>query len=329
MKFKKLIVLDKHTFSEKQQEELKKLAEKFEIYNDIPQTNQEIIKRIGNSDGVIVNWTSLGKEVFDACKDIKYIGVVATGYGWLDVPYAVKKDIVVTNVPAYSTESVAELVFGQLISLMRKTHEAETITRSGKFEQTGLQGRELQGKTIGIVGLGNIGKRVAEIAQAFGMNVIYWNRTRKPDFENKGIKYSDLEDLFRQSDIVTVHLASTPETRELVGEKHFSKLKERSIFVNMASGDVIDENALIKFLEKGKIKAIFDVYENHKPKETFIKNKNMLLTPEIGFFTEESLNRLNDIAIENARSYLEGKIQNKVATAIRQDEKEQEKIEDY
>lgn len=320
-------MLDKHTFSEKQQNELKKLAEKFVIYNDNPKTNEEIIKRIKDADAVIVNWTNLNKEVFDKCKNLKYLGVVATGYGWLDVPYAVKKEIVVTNVPGYSTESVSELVFGQIISLIRKTRDADALVRSGKFEQIGLQGKELQNKTIGIVGLGNIGKRVSEIAQAFKMNVIYWNRTRNSDYEKRGIKYSNLDDLFKRSDIVTIHIASTPETKKMINEKHFTEMKEGAVFINMAAGDVIDENALIRFLEKGKIKAILDVFENHKPKEGFIKSKNTLLSPEIGFFTEESINRLNDIAIKNARIYLEGKTQNKIALAVRYDEKEQEKIE--
>ncbi len=155
MKIRKLVVLDKNEFSEEQKEELRKLADQFVIFDDMPKEDSEAIKRIGDADAIIVCWYSVNKDILDSCPNLGYMGVAATGYEWLDADSAVQKGIVVTNVPAYATEAVSNYIFKQ------------------------LEGFDIENKTLGIIGLGNIGTRVAEIGKSRNMNVIYWNRTPK------------------------------------------------------------------------------------------------------------------------------------------------------
>jgi len=311
-KFQKLVVLDKVKMAKEQEKDIKSLAKEVAIYNDTAKNKAEVIKRIGNADAIITSWTDLDKEIFDACPNLKYLGIWATGYGWIDVKYANEKGVTVTNVPGYATESVAELVFGQLISLLRKTREADERVRQGKFEQEGLEGQELRGKTIGIIGLGRIGTRVAELAKAFGMNVIYFSRTRKPDSEKNEIKWSTLDELVKKADIITLHASSG---EELLSEKELDEMKDGAIVINFGIAGAVNEDALIKRVKNGKLFAIMDHYVGHKIKSGFIEQKSRtLLTPEIGFYTTQALSRLTQICIENAKSYLAGKVQNRVVS---------------
>lgn len=303
MKFKKLVVLDKIQMTQEQEKQIKALAEKVEVYNDTPNEN-EAIKRIANADAVLTSWTEITKKILESSK-LKYLGVWATGYSWIDVKTANEKGITVTNVPGYATESVAELVISQLISILRNTKQADERCRRGKFEQEGLLGEELKGKTIGIIGFGRIGSRVAELAKAFGMKVIYYSRTKK---ENDS-EFCTLQELLKKSDIVTIHASSGGE---ILGERELKLLKNGSIVINFGVAGAVNENALIKELEKGRLKAVLDHFENHKLKEGLVNSQNALLTPEIGFYTKQALEKLTDICINNAKSFLEGKVQNKV-----------------
>ncbi len=311
MKFKKLILLDKVTMQGNQENELRELAEETEIFRDNPKNKEEAIKRIGNSDAIITSWVDIDRKVIDSCPNLKYIGIWATGYSWIDVEYAKKKGIIVTNVPAYATESVAELVFGQLISLIRKTRQADEAARKGRHEFEKFMGEELKDKTLGIIGLGRIGTRVAEIANAFEMNVIYFSRTRKPEQESKGIRYEKLEDLVKKSDIITLHASSK---EELITPKLIEQTKQGAIVINMGVGRSVNEDVLIKNVNSGKIRAILDVYKDNKIDRGIrdATRKNTLLTPHIGFYTRQAIFRLTQTCTENARSYLEGKTKNKV-----------------
>jgi len=311
-KFQKLVVLDKVKMTKEQEKEIKSLAKEVAIYNDTAKNKAEVIKRIGDADAIITSWTDLDKKIFDACPNLKYLGIWATGYGWIDVKYANEKCMTVTNVPGYATESVAELVFGQLISLLRKTREADERVRQGKFEQEGLEGQELRGKTIGIIGFGRIGTRVAELAKAFGMNVIYFSRTRKPDCEKNGVKWCTLDELVKKADIITLHASSG---EELLSEKELDEMKDGAIVINFGIAGAVNEDALIKRVKNGKLYAIMDHYVGHKIKPGFIEQTSRtLLTPEIGFYTTQALSRLTQICIENAKSYLAGKVQNRVVS---------------
>jgi lactate dehydrogenase-like 2-hydroxyacid dehydrogenase len=310
-KFQRLVVLDKVDFFDEQLEELKKLAENVTVYEDTAKTKMDVIKRVGSADAVITSWTDLDIETIRAWPNVKYMGIWATGYSWIDVKAAIKQGITVTNVPGYAAEAVAELLFGQLISLLRNTEEADKRAREGKFDRAGLLGEELQGKTIGIIGLGRVGTRVAEIAKAFNMNVVYFSRTRKPEYEGDTIKYLELEQLLRVADIVTIH---TPGGAQTIGKKEIALLKNGAIVANLGVGGVIDEAALIEELQKGRLRAVMDNYEHHEIKTGFRKaHGNTILTPEIGFYTKQAVKRLTQICINNAKSYLEDKTQNKLA----------------
>lgn len=305
MKIKKIVIPDKNEMLQEQEREIMKLVDNVKIYNDIPKTDEEIIKRIGDADAILTSWITINKKIIDSCKNLKYIGVIATGYSWIDTKAAKEKGVVVTNVPAYATESVAELVICQIISMLRNTKEADFRCRKGKFMQEGLLGEEIKGKTIGIVGLGKIGSRVAELANAFGMSVIYNSKTEK----NENYQYCNLNDLLKKSDIITLH---TNSGDELIGEKELKLLKNGAIIVNFGVAGNINEDALIKELESGRLKAILDHYADHKIKAGFIESKNTLLTPEIGFYTKQALQILVNVSIDNLEGFLDGKIQNKV-----------------
>lgn len=311
MKFKKLVVLDKVTMQGSQEREFRELAEEIEIFKDNPESKKEAIKRIGKADAIITSWVEIDREALDSCPDLRYIGVWATGYSWIDTEHAKKKGIAVTNVPGYATDSVAELVFGQLISLLRKTRQADEEARRGKFEFEKFMGEELRGKTLGIIGLGRIGTRVAEIARAFEMDVIYFSRTRKPEQESQGIRYERLEELVKKSDIITLHAGSKGE---LITPELIEQTKPGALVINMGVGGAVNENALIGKVKSGKLRAALDVYKDHKIKKGMREapKENLILTPEIGFYTKQAIFRLTQACIENARSYLNGKIKNRV-----------------
>lgn len=311
MKFKKLVVLDKVTMQGSQERELKELAEETEIFKDNPKNKKEAIERIGKADAIITSWVDIDREVLDSCPNLKYIGVWATGYSWIDTEHAKKKGVTVTNVPGYATESVVELVFSQLISLLRKTRQADEAARKGKFEFEKFMGEELKGKILGIIGLGRIGTRVAEIAKAFGMDIIYFSRTRKPEQESKGIRYENLKDLVKKADIITLHASSG---ENLIIPELIKETKKGTIIINMGIGGAVNEEALMEGVKSGKLMAVLDVYKDHKIKESMREapRENIILTPEIGFYTKQAIFRLTQTCIENARSYLEGKTKNKV-----------------
>lgn len=310
MKFKKLVVLDKVDFFGDQEARLKSLADETVVYSDTPD-EEEAIKRIGDAEGIITSWTTITKKIIDSCPDLKYIGIYATGYSWIDVDHATERGITVTSVPGYATESVAEMVFGQLICLLRNSGKADRVCRQGKFERDGLEGEELKGKTLGIIGLGRIGTRVAEIGKAFGMNILYYSKERKIDVENSlGIMYGELDDLIKNSDVITIHSSSNDE---FLGEKELEKVKDSSIIINFGVAGAVNEDALIKELKSGRLKAIIDHFMDHKIKEGLIEAEdNSVLTPEIGYYTRQALYNLAQICIDNSRSYLEGRVQNKV-----------------
>jgi lactate dehydrogenase-like 2-hydroxyacid dehydrogenase len=315
MKFKKLVILDKVVMTKKQEEELRQLAEDIVIHKDSPESEEEAIERAKGADAIIVGWTILGKKFFDACSGIKYVGVWATGYDHVDVRYANQKGITVTNVPGFSTESVAEFIFGQLISFLRHSKEADEHVRKGGFEFSKFAGEELQGKTLGIIGLGDIGKRVAEIAKAFNMNVVYYSRTRKLDYEKKGVKYLELNDLLKSSDIITIHTALTKQTKNLISKEEFKKMKNGVILINMARGAIVNKEALLWAAKAGKLGGIIlDVYHDEpiQKDDPILRIDNSLLSPHIAFYTKQATNRKTKICVENAKSFLNGRVQNKI-----------------
>ena len=307
MKFNKLVMPDKNDMTLEQEKQIEELAKENKIYSDIPKTEEEIIKRIGDADAILTSWIDISKNVIDSCPNLKYIGVIATGYSWVDIKAAKEKWIAVTNVPGYATESVAEMVFCQLLSLIRKSREADKFIRdTGKFERDQFLGEELAGKTIGIIGLGRIGSRVAELANAFHMNVIYYSRKKK----NVPYEFFEkLDDMIPKCDVISIHSSSSDE---FLDATRLAKLHDGAIVINFGVAGCVNEDALIKELQSGRLKAALDHFVDHKIKKEFIESKNTILSPEIGYYTKQALEKLVQIAIDNAKSFLEGNVKNRV-----------------
>jgi D-3-phosphoglycerate dehydrogenase len=307
MKFNKIVIPDKNDITATQEEEIHSLAKEVKIYNDIPKTGDEIIKRIGDADAILTSWIDISKKIINSCPNLKYIGVIATGYSWIDIKAAKEKWIAVTNVPGYATESVAEIVFCQLLSLIRKSREADKFIRdTGKFERDQFLGEELAGKTIGIIGLGRIGSRVAEIANSFGMNVVYNSRKKKKvPFEF----FENIDDMIPKCDIISIHSSSSDE---FLNAKRLAKLHDGAVIINFGVAGCVNEEALAKELQSGRLKAVLDHFVDHKIKKEFIESKNTILSPEIGYYTKQALEKLVQIAIDNAKSFLKGNVKNRV-----------------
>lgn len=310
VKFNKLVMPDRNEINQEQRRRIGLLAEDVTVYGDVPKTEREIIRRIDGADAILTSWIDIDEKILSSCPNLKYIGVMATGYGWIDIKTAAQKGITVTNVPHYSTESVVELIVGNLIALMRHTLKADRDFRSNAGRTDVLCGDELRGKTIGIVGLGEIGGRLAELSSAFGMKVIYNSRTKK----KVPYEFCGLEELLRESEVVSVNFTLNRETKGLIGDKEFGMMKDNAIFVNFVHGDVVDEKAMLKRVKSGKIRVVLDDVQDKEVKKELTKmDDKVVLTPHIGFFTREAVASLADISIGNARSFLEGNAKNKVS----------------
>jgi D-3-phosphoglycerate dehydrogenase len=299
------------------QEKLKKefAANGHEIvfFSEKPETEEEITQRATHADVIVVSNLPLNKKILSACNKLKMISVAFAGVDHIDMDYCRKNQIMVCNAADYSIHSVAELAMGLIISLMRKFRWAENQLINEK-DREGFLGTELFGKTIGIIGLGRIGQKVAEFGKAFGCEVLAYNRTHK---NIPGVEIVSLERLLEESDIVTVHVPLTKETRHLLGEEEIARMKSTSILINTARGPVVDYNALAQALNEEKIAgAGIDVYEKEPPIEKshpLINSKNTILLPHIGFATKEAIDKRSDIVIDNIYSWLKGNPRNVIS----------------
>jgi glycerate dehydrogenase len=288
---------------------------KVEYYDVLPK--EEVAKVLVDTDIAVCNKTVFDKDLIDKCKKLKYIGVTATGYNNIDIAYAKEKGITVCNVPNYSTVDVAEHVFAFLFHYAKKIYAYDETVKSGDWIKSktfcyfNMPVMELSGKTMGIVGYGNIGKRVAEIASALGMNVLVYSRTKK----ESPYKFVDKETLFKCSDVVTLHCPLTEDTYRLINEETLSLMKPSSILINTSRGGVVDENALANALKNGKIKhALLDVLtvEPMRKDCPLIGVENVTFTPHIAWAPVECRQRLIEIVAENITAFINNKPQNVV-----------------
>ena len=278
---------------------------------------EEVAKVLVDTDIVVCNKTVFDKELIDKCKKLKYIGVTATGYNNIDIAYAKERGIVVCNVPAYSTVDVAEHVFAFLFHYAKKIYAYDETVKNGDWIKSktfcyfNMPVMELCGKTMGIIGYGNIGKRVAEIATALGMNVLVYSRTKK----ESPYKFVDKKTLFKCSDVITLHCPLTEDTNKLINEETLSLMKPTSILINTSRGGVIDENALANALKNNKIKhALLDVLTVEPMREDcpLIGLENVTFTPHIAWAPVECRQRLIEIVAENITAFINNKPQNVV-----------------
>lgn len=299
--------------SEKVKEKLKVLDCEIRIFEDKPKTEGEVLERCRDADIIVLVNTPLSAEIIEKTRP-KMIAVSFTGYDHVDIEKCRELGIIVSNVPEYSTHSVAELVFGLIITACRKIIECDKAVRESKGNK-GLMGNELYGKTLGVIGTGKIGSRVCELGLAFGMRVLAYSRTVKRLLEDKGVEYVALEELLKNSDVVSIHLPLNEKTRGLIGKRELSLLKDGAILVNAARGGIIELEALVEELKKGRIFACLDVFDIEPPLPSdhpLLKVDNTILTPHVGYFTKEALERRLDLTVENIKAFLDGKPINRV-----------------
>ena len=283
---------------------LSELGHNFTTYHDKPMSDLEKIERIKNQDIIMIANTPLSIDVLQTNKNIKYIAVAFTGLDHIPLEYCEENNIIVTNCSGYSTISVSEQAIGMTISLLRMIHNNNQLTKEGYTSALLGPGEEISGKTVGIIGLGKIGLKTANLFKAFGANVIYYSRTKKDvDFE-----YYSLDDLLKNSDIISIHIPSNNETINLLDKNKLNLLKKNSIFINTARGNIVDNNYLAQLLNNDKIKgAAIDVFDYEPPLKKdypLLNAKNILLTPHTAYLTKEALIRRANIEFDNVLKYL-------------------------
>lgn len=279
---------------------------------------EEVVERCNGAELVLTNKVVLDAEKLNLLPHLSYIGVLATGYNVVDLEVASRQSIVVTNIPAYSTNSVAQMVWAHILNITNRVGYYANENAQGRWAENkdfcyfDFTHTELAGKTMGIIGLGNTGMATARIAQAFGMNVVaYTSKSELP----KGMEKVSLDELFKSSDIISLHCPLTTETKGLVNNERLSMMKPSAILINTSRGPVVDESAVAEALNQDRIAAFgADVIsiEPAKADNPLLHAKNCFLTPHIAWATKEARQRLIDICAENVKAFLKGKPQNVV-----------------
>ena len=267
-----------------------------------------------NVEGIITIKTTVDKQLIEKYPNLKFIAVAFTGYDCVDLSICKQKNVSVFNVPAYSTNSVAELAVGLAISLLREIPTAINIVQSGKWNLK--PGLELSGKKIGILGTGEIGTTTAKYFKTFGCEIVGWSRSEREEFKKYGAYTNDLIEFFSSVDIVSVHLPLNELTKDIIGEKELSSMKSSAYIINVARGPIIDKNALYNILNEEKIAgAAIDVFDQEPLEATspFLQLSNIILTPHIAYKTEEALIRRAKITIGNIVHFIKGEPTNVVS----------------
>lgn len=294
---------------------LTKKGHELVVYKDRVEDVEVLKERASGSDILVIANMPLKGEVINSVENLKMISVAFTGVDHVDIKVCRERNIAVCNAAGYSTSSVAELTYGLIFSVLRNIVPLDKATREGKTKN-GYSQNDLSGKTIGIVGTGAIGIKVAEIAKAFGCKVLAYNRSKKAEVEALGAKYVSLEELLKESDVVSIHVPLKDDTRALINEEKIALMKSNAILINTARGAIIDNAALAKALEEGKIAgAGIDVFDMEPPipeDYSLLKAPNTVLAPHVGFATEEAMVRRAHITFNNIAKWLEGKPENLV-----------------
>ena len=315
----KIVILDGHSanpgdLSWKALEEFGELT----VYDRT--SKAEIVERTKDANAILTNKVALREEVLEKLPNLKYIGVLATGYNIIDTAAATARGITVCNVPAYSTSSVAQMVFAHILTITNRVEHYTAQIREGEWSRksdfcywdTPL--RELSGKTIGIVGLGDIGYRVACIAHYFGMDLYAFTSKNAPDLPEY-IRKTTMDGLLAASDILTLHCPLTASTRELIDESALERMKRGAILINTARGPLVNEQAVAAALQSGQLAAYgADVMCAEPPAadNPLLVQPNAYLTPHVAWASIEVRTRLVNIAVENMRAFVDGAPQNVV-----------------
>jgi len=268
----------------------------------------EYLRHLKSSD--IEGADALITRIFDFYDDslfeksnLKYIGAMHTDISHFNALLLRKKGITITNIPGYATEAVAELTISALLNISRQTHDAMNFVKQGKWGFEKFQGWELKDKTLGIIGLGRIGSRFAEIAKGFGMKIIYYSKEKK----QVPYEFVELNMLLKQSDIVSLHCNLTEKTKNILDNNKLKLMKQGSVLLNASRMELVDMETLYELCKNKMISAWFDELQNEKWRDKFRKLDNVYLTPDYGWMTREAQQRVREITLNNIKSFLEGK----------------------
>ncbi|MBR6193799.1 MAG: D-2-hydroxyacid dehydrogenase [Treponema sp.] len=284
-----------------------------------PRTKPEdVIKRIGDSDAILLNKINITEEILSSCPRLKYIGVQATGYNVIDLDACRRHGVTVTNVPSYSTSGVAQLVFAYISEFATGValHSSSVMNgdwcKSPDFCYWKKPLMELDGKTLGVFGYGSIGSRVAQIGKAYGMKIIACTRTQKPEIENP----VDFDTLMAESDFITLHAPLTEKTRGLINARSLGLMKKSAYLINTARGPLVDENDVRAALDNGTIAGYACDVVSEEPMSRdnpLLGAPNCIITPHIAWAATETRQRLLDAVIDNLESFIAGKAKNVVS----------------
>ncbi len=280
-----------------------------------PPSREELIEHVRDKDALLCLLTDkIDAEVMDAAPNLKVISTYSVGFDHIDVKEATKRGIYVGHTPGVLTEAVAEFTWALLLAITRNVVKADKLIREGEWNKPWnpffMVGPELMGKTLGIIGLGRIGKAVAEKAVAFKMKVIYYDVYRDEEFEKKyGVEYRPLDEVLREADFVSLHVPLLPETRHMIGERELKLMKPTAYLINTARGAVVDTDALVRALKEGWIAgAALDVFEQEPlpPDHPLTKLDNVVLAPHIASATIEARSKMAELAAKNIIAVLRG-----------------------
>ena len=316
----KIVVLDGYALNpgDLSWENLEKLGE-CTIYDRT--APEDVLLRAKGAGAIITNKVVISKSLMKSLPQLKYIGVTATGYNVVDVTAAKECDIVVTNIPAYSTESVAQMVFSHILNISSRVELHANSVKDGNWESNPdfaywkTPQVELAGKTIGIVGFGRIGQKVAGIARAFGMKVVFQNRSVKTNVP-EGMVQKSLAEVFSESDFVSLNCPMTPENTEFVNRSLIETMKPQAILINTGRGGLVHEQDLANALNSGRIAAAgLDVLSTEPPipGNPLLSARNCFITPHIAWATFEARQRLMDLTVSNLNDFILGKPRNIVS----------------
>jgi len=304
MKFKKLVLYDlKSKPLEKEFiDKLKEFAQSVKIvFAEGEYMGTLKLSDLEEADALITRIFDYYDNSLFEKSDLRYIGAMHTDISHFNITLLRKKNIVLTNIPGYATEAVAELTISALLNISRQTHDAMNFVKQGNWGFEKFLGWELKGKTLGIIGLGRIGSRVAEIAQGLGMNIIYYSKQKK----NVPYKFVKLDDLLKQGDVVTLHCNLTEETKNILNKSNLKLMKHGAVLLNSARIELIDLEVLFEFCKQKKIFAWFDELQDKELRDKLIKLDNVYLTPDYGWMTKEAQQRVREMTLNNIKLFLE------------------------
>lgn len=315
----KIVILDCHAVNpgDLSWDEIKSLADCTVYERSKP---EEVVQRAKDADAILINKVNITRELLAQLPRLKYIGELATGYNNIDLDAAHERGITVTNIPAYSTDSVAQHVFALLLNVTNRADHYAEATREGTWSRQldfcywDSPLIELSGKTMGIVGLGHIGCKVAEIAHAMGMDISAATSKNSSDLP-ECIRKVTMEGLFSTSDVITLHCPLTAENHHMINAKTLAMMRPGTILINTGRGGLIDEEAVAAALESGHLRAYCaDVLEQEPPRadNPLLRQPNAYITPHVAWATREARKRLMDICVENIKRFMTGEPQNEV-----------------